>query len=433
MITLNNWDEKINNWDEKINNWDKEINNERSFNKNIVDNLRNNNLLQYYILQFEKYFLSKNFEKCDPLMLSWEDKTTWFTSSAIVSLKKYILNWDKIPSYFIIQPCIRTQNLDINFNEDIKYSSSFNMIWAFVDKEHYPIFVEQVWLFLEKELWYKKEEIKIYYDISHETLIDWWDNLDWWPELIISNEWFDWKFWEWEIMTWNWFSFRVLNKKWEYTDIWNIMEIISDWEIKWYWLWLWLETLISHKNNYTNPIEFYSTKAWIKLNWNEDIHFYDSLKILIDSYWSWIKSWPKWANFQIKTTFKKINSILEKNPNLYLNLEENIIDFEYSINENSSVSSKIFEQILNKSKFEISNKSLSILVDKNIDNNLVLKKLKSFFPNIKYDLKDEYIWNNIWIWNKTLTFKLTYVSEKWLSKETFKSIIEFIGKTYTIR
>ena len=399
----------------------------------LVKSLEENNLHTYFIKKFEDYFLSKNFEKHEPLKLTWEDKTTWFTSSAIVSLKKDILNWDRIPSYFITQTCIRTQNLDIEINEKIKYISSFNMIWAFVDKENYHIFIEQVWKFLQKELWYEKDEIKIYYDESHKTLIDWWRKLTWWPELISNNEWFNWKFWEWKIMTWNWFDFRVLNKEWEYTDIWNIMEVISNWEIKWYWLWLWLETLISHKNNYTNPIEFYTNKAWIKLNWIEDIHFYDSLKILIDSYWSWIKSWSKWANFQIKKTFKKINNILEKKPNLYLDLEKNIINFENSINPENNNYYEIFTEILKKSKFEISNKKLTIVVPKEDNISDLINKLKNIFKNIEYKLKDEYTWDNIWSNNKSLTFNLKFISKKWKTKNTFKQIVDKLKETFTIR
>ncbi len=399
-------------------------------NKDIVNFLIQNNLVEYYIQKFEEYFYNIWFKRKKSLQLTWVDKTILFTNSAIVSLKEYIKNWKKIEPYFITQECIRVQNLNENINNEIKYISSFNMIWVFIPKEDYQDFINQIYTFLIEWFWYNQKDIKIVADKTHRNLLDWWEKL-WKIKIEYNKENFNWKFWEWDLMKWNWFDFRVQNKKWEWTDIWNIMEIISNWKIKWYWLWLWIETLISHKNNFSNPIEFFTKKSWIKIEWNLEIHFYDTLKLLIDSYKNWIKLWKKWANFEIKKAFKKINSLLIQNTNILFDLKEKINKFESANYWKSLVWNEIFNEILKRSDFEISKKSFSILVKQTDNNENIIDDLKQKLINI--ELVNEYNWNNIWIQNKSLTFEIKYINTKWKSKETFKQLIKNIKNYYTIR
>lgn len=404
-----------------------------SYNKEIVEDLKENNLLKYYISRFENYFSSIWFKKKQWLELVWNDDTILFTNSAIVSLKKYILNWDKIPSYFIIQPCLRLQNLNSSISEEALYMSSFHMIWAFISAEKYDIFIKQVWNFLLNELEYNIWDLKIYCDKTHTSLINWWDKIENWPEIVYSDEWFDWKFWEWDIMKWNWFSFRVKDHKGNFKDIWNIMEIISDWKVVWYWLGLWVETLISKKRDYINPIQFFTDNSWISIEKNEDIYLYDTLKVLIDTYRRWLKSWRNWSWYEIKKAFNKVNWILASYPEKYINLYEEVSSMERFIYWDIIVSKIIFDELINRWNYKLFLKPFTLLftTDYSIDN--LLDYLTSNFPDMKFGVKDIYEWDNIGIGNKSVTIEMTYVSGKSKSKEFFKNILWKIWEIYKIR
>lgn len=402
-------------------------------NKQRIEALGKNDLVRYYITRFEQYFSSLWYEQKQWLKLVWEDDTILFTNSAIVSLKKYILNWLQIPNYFITQPCIRLQNLNNASHQEALYMSSFHMIWAFVSVEKYNDFIQQVWKFLLEELEYTPSELKIYWDKSHSYLLDWWEKLENWPEIVYYDEWFDWKFWEGDRMKWHGFDFRVIWKNWEYVDIGNIMEIISDGKVVWYWLWIGIETMISKKRNYINPIQFFTDNCGIKLERNEDIYLYDFLKILIDVYRNWLQSGRNSSWYEIKKTFHKINWLLKWDLRKYMNLQKEISLLENLIYWDILVSKVIYDELMSRSDYQVYNKPFTLVLQWCDDESIILANLAVSYPDIHFEIKDIYKWENIWSCNKSVTINMTYVTQKSKSKDYFKYILEEIWRIYNIR
>lgn len=397
-------------------------------NDSIKSILENKNEISFISDLFRNHFSKLWFREKTSLDIVWIDKTVLFTNSAITSLKEYIKDSKQVKDYFISQKCIRVQNLDTNLDEYLKYSSSFSMLWSFVSREKYEIFMEQIENFLEK-IWISNDIVFVL-DKSYIKLNRYFQNKSNTIILESENE-LAWTFWEWNIMIWKWISIRIIDKNTgKLTDIWNILEILSNWEIKAYWFWLWLETFLTRKNWYLHPSELY-----IKFENNSSIetHLYDTINLIIDLYDNNIKLWNHKSWYELKKTFKKLKTIIYKSNISIFELINKFKKIEFSKFNNIKYTQNIINDFLEINKFKINKKEISILLDKNSNTDNIILELNSKYSDIIVDFLYEFEWNQIEKWKKSVTLSIYFSANIWKEKEVFSHIKNNFEKELILR
>ncbi len=414
--------------------------------------------VEHIIRKFEIFFGEKWFmeKTCLPLPRSHKDKTLAFTNSAIISLKDYMSNWDNLSKYYIVQPCIRTQNLKSSTSEKIKYLSSFNMIWSFVNKNEYDSFVNIVYNYLVNVLKYNISDVKIFCSNLNDfnTLLSWWKKKD--ISIKYNDENYYWKFWEKEnVMSWRWLSFRVLNKDWNWTDIGNFMEIVSKWKPVWYWLWLGVETLLSHKKKLSHPVSLFIPNTDLD---DGKINLQNYIKLLIDFYLNWIEAnansreWKEVLS-TINMIVKSLNleKYTENNSHLFTNSKKIFKFYEEVKNFSDYILSKkiylrdkiinwIFFTVLKKIKLEKYEKTVSILVDESKDEDSLKKDLENFSLDfwVKYKYKKSFLKGEKkksflkGEKKKSITFSISFFTYIGKQKFFMRELIEKLKDKYTI-
>lgn len=221
----------------------------------INDILNWNNYLKEIFLSHFPDFVPTN-----PLSLIPEDhKSILFTNSAIVSLLEKMRKWEEIWKHSILQPCLRTQNLQDDIDIYPNYMSWFTMIWVYTNysKFHYENMCDQIQKFAINTFWEWNFAIAI--DKSQTAHIEYWDSQQ--VELMDHpNNYYNWNFWNVEI---NWKKDHLMNTvsgKWislminwqncRKFEIWNMLIIYIGQKPEYIMFWIWLETTKSIKSKW---------------------------------------------------------------------------------------------------------------------------------------------------------------------------------------
>ena len=149
--------------------------------------LKNNNIVEItdkILSDFKECFSNFGYiEHPDVQISSKIDKSVWLIGSTISVFKQYLIN-EKIPDkgYFLIQRCIRTQNLQkITKGEKLDWASYFRSIGTLSPYSRLSEVGMEIWKFFTQYLKISQNNIKIRVS-SNDT-----DLLNIWPTDIFSN------------------------------------------------------------------------------------------------------------------------------------------------------------------------------------------------------------------------------------------------------
>ena len=240
----------------------------------------------FVISSFEEYFKSLNYIEHENVeMNSKIDDTVYFIGSTISVYKKHIFN-NTIPDkgFYLIQRCLRSQNLKILFKDDIpNWGSYFKAIGTLAPYIRCNEIISEAWYFLNTVLKIDKNDIMVRVASSDEELLDFWQTLDNGPIVEVDGqpiEYYKHKYGHKELKGKNLnFALRQGNSN-EFKDIGNLIVIEKDEKKIAMELTFGVSTLLCRKFGLINPIQTSLISTVIPFK-DETIKFSDCICVVV--------------------------------------------------------------------------------------------------------------------------------------------------------
>lgn len=215
------------------------------------------------ILAFDNFFIEKGYKRVAPEpILPLNDNSVLFTNSTIIPLKS-LVEERKIPKpgCFVIQPCLRNQNLQIIYEDKVipEYMSYFTMVGILAIPSRYDRVAEESWELLTRCLNIPRENIKILISSQDKEALHVWQNISGGPIVEIDSR--RESYYEWSYgmpgISGRGLTFSIKFKDSEvFRDIGNIVTMrASNGEMVGCEFGFGVETIISRMLNLTRPIE----------------------------------------------------------------------------------------------------------------------------------------------------------------------------------
>ena len=156
------------------------------------DTEKNKYYAEFIIDSFKEHFRFRGYEEHQPVQINSKiDDSVYFIGSTISVFKKYLLSNTIDPiGYFLVQRCIRTQNIKCIYDDNKipEWSSYFRSIGTISPYNRLNEVIFEVWEFLNKKLNIPKNDIKVRVSSTDLDLLKFWKGLDEGPIIEIDSK-----------------------------------------------------------------------------------------------------------------------------------------------------------------------------------------------------------------------------------------------------
>lgn len=147
---------------------------------------------QSVVLTFDNFFIGRGYRKFAPEpILPQTDNSILFTNSTIVPLKS-LVEERRIPNpgCFVIQPCLRNQNLQIMHEDEAipEYMNYFTMLGTLAFPGRYGEVAEESWELLTQHLNIPRKNIKIFISSQDKDMLSIWQNMTGGPIVEVDSK-----------------------------------------------------------------------------------------------------------------------------------------------------------------------------------------------------------------------------------------------------